>query len=189
MGCMCMNLKNLLSILPFYEVHKNIDDLEIHSIEIDHRNIKSGDLFVCIQGFTVDGHDFAVKAAENGACAIIAKKNLDRISVPVIIVKDTTRSLALLANHFYDFPSNHLSLIGITGTNGKTTITYLLETIFNEQRKKTGLIGTIQMKIGSQSFPVTNTTPNALVIQKHLNEMVNQNIDVVMMEVSSHALD
>src|SRR5699024_4391905 len=184
-----MNLKSLLSILPTYRVDQQMDHINIHSIEIDHRNIQSGDLFVCIRGFTVDGHDFAEKAVENGAVAILSEKILENISVPVIIVKDTTRSLAMIAANFYNYPSHQLSLIGITGTNGKTTITYLLEAIFQEHRQKTGLMGTIQMKIGDDSFPVTNTTPNALFVQKSLHEMVKQQVDVAMMEVSSHALD
>lgn len=184
-----MNLRKLLSILPFYEFNKEIDDLTINSIEIDHRNIHSGDLFVCIEGFTVDGHDYAEKAVKNGAVAILSEKKLADLSVPVIIVKDTSRSLAMIAANFYHFPSNHLSLVGVTGTNGKTTITYLLEEIFKTNQQKTGLIGTIQMKIADKSYPVKNTTPNALVVQKHLHEMVKQQVDVAVMEVSSHALD
>lgn len=183
-----MYLKDILSILPFYEVSSEIKHININSIEIDHRKARPGALFVCIKGFTVDGHDFAEKAVENGACVIIAEKRIN-VPVPVIIVKDTTRSLAMVTAKFFDFPSNQLTLIGITGTNGKTTITYLLEAIFKGYHQKTGLIGTIQMKINEDEFPVKNTTPNALDLQKNLKAMVEQQVDVVMMEVSSHALD
>src|SRR5690606_10751621 len=111
------------------------------------------------------------------------------VSVPTIVVPDTSRALASLASMFYEFPTKKFPLIGITGTNGKTTITYLLETIFNHAKKKTGIIGTIQMKIGQESFPVKNTTPDSLSLQKTFKQMVNEQVDVAMMEVSSHALD
>lgn len=185
-----MKLTELLSILPFYKEinHSQIDDKIIQGIEIDDRNIKSGDLFICIKGFTVDGHDFAKQAIENGACAILAEKDVG-VSVPTIIVPDTSKILAMIATKFYEYPTRDLPLIGITGTNGKTTTTYLLEAIFNEYELKTGLIGTIQMKIGDQSIPINNTTPHALLLQKTFSDMKAANVDQAIMEVSSHALD
>src|SRR5690625_3390174 len=184
-----MELKKLLSILPTYEIKNETQSIEISAIQIDHREVTKGDLFVCIEGFTVDGHDFAEKAVEAGAVAILAQRNLKNIPVPTIIVEDTTRALAMLSTKFYNFPSNHLSLIGITGTNGKTTITYILEKIFEVHQQKTGLMGTIQMKIGDESYPVVNTTPNALVVQQNLHKMVENKVDIAFMEVSSHALE
>lgn len=188
-----MKLTKLLSILPSYKIsnqehYEKINELMIHSIEIDHRNIKQGDLFVCLKGFTLDGHDFIGQATKNGACAIVAERDVEA-SIPTIIVTDTTRVLAMIATIFFDFPSHRLPLIGITGTNGKTTTTYLLEAIFNEYKLKTGIIGTIQMKIGENSYAINNTTPNALLLQKTFREMLTENVDFVMMEVSSHALD
>src|SRR5690625_7427790 len=109
-----MELKKLLSILPTYEIKNETQSIEISAIQIDHREVTKGDLFVCIEGFTVDGHDFAEKAVEAGAVAILAQRNLKNIPVPTIIVEDTTRALAMLSTKFYNFPSNHLSLIGIT---------------------------------------------------------------------------
>lgn len=183
-----MRLKDILSLLPFYETEANIDRLNINSIEIDHRLIKQGDLFICQRGFTVDGHEFAQQAVDNGACAVVADHPLN-ISTPVIIVRDTNRALSLIAAIFYDYPSEKFPLIGVTGTNGKTTTTYLLDAIFKQMKQKTGLIGTIQMKIGQETHPVKNTTPDALQLQKAFHHMYNKQVDIAIMEVSSHALD
>lgn len=183
-----MKLNELVSILSFYQSKNNLSDIEINDVEMDHRLVQVGNLFVCIEGYTVDGHDFASLAVEQGAVAVIAEQELD-LSVPTIVVSDTARALAMLANKFYQFPSQNMSLVGITGTNGKTTTTYLLESIFKYHDKKTGLIGTIQTKIGDRSFNLSNTTPNALVLQKTLKQMKDENVEVVCMEVSSHALD
>lgn len=188
-GCYKMKLTELLSSLPFYETTtKQLGEYEINMIQMDHRKIQAGDLFVCIKGFTVDGHDFAEQAIENGAQIIIAEKEMG-VTVPTIIVADTSRSLAMIAAKFFQYPSEKLPLIGITGTNGKTTTSYLLEAIFSHYGHKTGLIGTIQMKIGDQSFPVNNTTPDSLLLQKTFKQMVDESVDIAMMEVSSHALD
>lgn len=184
-----MNLYELMSVIPFYAGKDKIKNLTIQNIKIDHREVEEGDLFVCIKGFTVDGHDFAKKAVANGAIAILAERKIPHLSVPILIVKDTTRTLAQISAKFFDYPSTKFPLIGITGTNGKTTVTYLLETIFRTYKLQTGLMGTIQMKINDQSYPLVNTTPNSLVIQESLHRMVENNIDIAMMEVSSHALD
>src|SRR5699024_10384196 len=173
-----MKLNELLSCLTFYQVSKNIDDIQINAIEMDSRKVTDGNLFVCIKGFTVDGHDFAEQAINNGARAIIAEKELN-VSVPVIVVSDTSRALAMLSVKFLQNPSKGLSLFGVTGTNGKTTVTYLLEAIFNQHKKKTGLIGTIQLKIGDRAYPINNTTPNALVLQKMFKNMADESVDHV----------
>lgn len=183
-----MKLAELISVLSFYELQQDLNNISINNIQIDHRLIKPGDLFICIRGFTVDGHDFASLAVKQGAVAVVAEEGLS-LPVPTIIVSDTSRSLAMLANKIYHYPSKDMSLIGITGTNGKTTTTYLLESIFKHHNKKTGLIGTIQTKIGDVSYNVSNTTPNALVLQQTLRQMKDEEVDVVCMEVSSHALD
>ncbi|MGY0692293.1 UDP-N-acetylmuramoyl-L-alanyl-D-glutamate--2,6-diaminopimelate ligase [Virgibacillus sp. FSP13] len=183
-----MKIADILSVLPFYDVTNLMEGMEINAIEMDSREVKSGDLFVCIKGYTVDGHDYVQQAVNNGAVAILAEKRLD-VDVPVIIVADTSRAAAMLATKFYDYPTRKFPLIGITGTNGKTTVTYLLETIFKQFKKKTGVIGTIQMKIGDESYPVKNTTPDALFLQKVFDQMVKENVETGIMEVSSHALD
>ncbi|WP_106497711.1 UDP-N-acetylmuramoyl-L-alanyl-D-glutamate--2,6-diaminopimelate ligase [Lentibacillus sp. Marseille-P4043] len=183
-----MKITDILSVLPFYDVTNLMEGMEINTIEMDSRKVKSGDLFVCIKGYTVDGHDYVQQAVNNGAVAILAEKRLE-VDVPVIIVGDTSRAAAMLATKFYNYPTRKFPLIGVTGTNGKTTVTYLLETIFKQFKKKTGVIGTIQMKIGDDSYPVKNTTPDALFLQKVFDQMVKDNVETGIMEVSSHALD
>ncbi|SEQ61173.1 UDP-N-acetylmuramoylalanyl-D-glutamate--2,6-diaminopimelate ligase [Virgibacillus subterraneus] len=183
-----MKLLEILSVLPFYETTASIENVEINNIEVDSRKVTDGSLFICINGFTVDGHDFISQAVDNGAKAILAEKNVDT-SVPTILVADSSRAIAVIAAKFYNFPTKKLPLVGVTGTNGKTTVTYLLESIFNQNDMKTGVIGTIQMKIGPDSYPVSNTTPDALFLQKTFRQMANVNVDKAIMEVSSHALD
>lgn len=184
----CMKLVDLLESLPLYEVLGSIDDIIVRSLEVDSRLVKQGALFVCIKGFTVDGHDFAKQAEEKGAIAVVAERDLN-LSIPSIVVPDTTRALAKLATKYFNNPTEQLQLIGVTGTNGKTTTTYLLEAIYQEAQKKTGLIGTIQMKIGNKSIPIKNTTPDAFQLQRFFNQMIKEDVEVAMMEVSSHALD
>lgn len=183
-----MKLKELLSVIPFYRAIGSIENINITDIEMDSRKVEVGDAFVCISGFTVDGHDFAKEAEAKGASVIIAEKEVE-VNIPLVIVSDTSRALAMLAAKFYDYPTKNMSLIGVTGTNGKTTITYLLEEIFQLNKEKTGVIGTIQMKIGDESFPIANTTPDALYLQRAFYEMKEKAVERAIMEVSSHALD
>lgn len=181
-----MNLNSLLKCLPHYTSNSN-DNPQINSFVMDSREVKKGSLFICIKGFTVDGHDFVEDAVKKGAVAIIAEKEMET-SVPVITVRDTKRAMAVLADYFYDQPTQKLRLIGVTGTNGKTTVTHILEKIFRHHGSKTGLIGTINMKIGDKTYEVKNTTPESLLLQKTFHEMNEANVDTAFMEVSSHAL-
>ncbi|WP_208589332.1 UDP-N-acetylmuramoyl-L-alanyl-D-glutamate--2,6-diaminopimelate ligase [Gracilibacillus suaedae] len=183
-----MNAKDLIKNLPDYQCQQDLDMINIEHIEMDHRLLEKDSLFVCIEGYTVDGHQFAEAAVDNGATVIVAEKNLD-VSVPVVIVPDTSRALAHLANIFYDHSSNKLKVIGVTGTNGKTSVTHIIDEIHHYANQKTALIGTIQMMIDGERHPVKNTTPDALFLQKNLHQMVEKGIDVATMEVSSHALD
>ncbi|MFZ7946746.1 MULTISPECIES: UDP-N-acetylmuramoyl-L-alanyl-D-glutamate--2,6-diaminopimelate ligase [Bacillaceae] len=182
-----MKLQKLLKYL--HPIHPfKVDDPEITSIENDNRKVQKGSLFICIKGYTVDGHDFAASAVKNGAAAILAERPLD-LEVPVIIVKDTTRAMAVLANAFYGQPTKKLHLIGITGTNGKTTTSHLIEKIFTDASKKTGLIGTMYTKIADRIIETKNTTPESLTLQKTFQQMVDSGVSHAVMEVSSHALD
>ncbi|WP_339227604.1 UDP-N-acetylmuramoyl-L-alanyl-D-glutamate--2,6-diaminopimelate ligase [Oceanobacillus sp. FSL K6-2867] len=183
-----MNLNELLHVLPFYKTSMPIDKIEVNAIEMDSRKVKSGNVFVCISGYTVDGHDFIDDAVKQGAVAIIAEKQVEA-PVPVIMVDDTNRALSVLAGKFFDYPTSKLPLIGVTGTNGKTTVTYLLDEIFKQQTKKTGVIGTIQLKIGEEIYPISNTTPDSLSLQRTFHKMLDEGVDQAIMEVSSHALD
>jgi UDP-N-acetylmuramoyl-L-alanyl-D-glutamate--2,6-diaminopimelate ligase len=164
-----------------------LEQLDISTIEMDSREVKPGSLFVCLTGFKTDGHHFAEEAVQKGAIAILAEKPL-HLSVPVIIVADTHRALAYLAARFYHFPTNHLRLIGVTGTNGKTTVTYMVEKILEDYGHKTGRIGTINLKIGRQLQPMKNTTPESLHLQRAFHDMVRERCSHAVMEVSSHAL-
>ncbi|WP_138415016.1 UDP-N-acetylmuramoyl-L-alanyl-D-glutamate--2,6-diaminopimelate ligase [Aquibacillus sediminis] len=183
-----MRLHDLAKVLRFYQATASIENINITGLQMDSNQVEDGNMFICINGFTVDGHAFAKDAETKGAAAIIAERDVD-VSVPVIIVNDTIRALALLANKYYNNPSSHLNLIGVTGTNGKTTVTYLLDHIFRQENKTTGVIGTIQMKMGNDQYSVKNTTPDALFLQKSFRQMIDRNIEDVIMEVSSHALD
>jgi UDP-N-acetylmuramoyl-L-alanyl-D-glutamate--2,6-diaminopimelate ligase len=183
-----MRLKDILSFHPFRNQFSALYDIEINQLKMDSREVKKGDLFICIKGFTVDGHDYVDEAVENGAVVVVAEKEVTS-KVPVVVVPDTVRFLAMAAAKFYGYPSNQVPLIGVTGTNGKTTVTYLLENIFNQYGKKTGVIGTIQLKIGNDVYPVDNTTPDALFLQKAFRKMIDNDVEQIIMEVSSHALD
>ncbi|WML27567.1 UDP-N-acetylmuramoyl-L-alanyl-D-glutamate--2,6-diaminopimelate ligase [Neobacillus sp. OS1-33] len=176
-------LKNLHLLIPFKG-----EDLEITSIENDNRKVQNGSLFICIKGYTVDGHDFAKAAVKNGAAAILAERPI-ALDVPVILVKDTTRAMAVLADSFYGQPTKKLHLIGITGTNGKTTTSHLIEKIMVDAGQRTGLIGTMYTKIAEETIETKNTTPESLTLQKTFQQMVDRGVETAVMEVSSHALD
>lgn len=142
---------------------------------------------MAIKGSKVDGHQLVGQAVTQGAQLIIAQEAV-KTTIPVVCVHDTHRALAELAANFYGQPSRHLQMIGVTGTNGKTTVTHLVDKIFRDQGQLTGLIGTLYKKIGHQTFPTVNTTPDALTTQRLLHEMVNDQVQTVAMEVSSIAL-
>lgn len=161
--------------------------IQIKQVEMDSRNVSPGSLFICIKGYTVDGHDFAQKAIDQGAAAIIAERSLD-VSVPLILVDDAKRAMARIASHFYDEPTKKLRLVGVTGTNGKTSTTHILDQMFRDAKQQTGLIGTMYTKIGDATFDTANTTPESLVLQKTFQNMVQEHVDTAVMEVSSHAL-
>ncbi len=120
-----MKLNDLISKLPFVSSPEEVFELEISSIETDSRKVKLGSLFICIKGYQTDGHLYVQEAIQKGAVAIIAETEIES-SVPVIYVKDSSRTLAIIANTFYDYPTSNFPLIGVTGTNGKTTVSYLL---------------------------------------------------------------
>ncbi|WP_110929329.1 UDP-N-acetylmuramoyl-L-alanyl-D-glutamate--2,6-diaminopimelate ligase [Bacillus massiliglaciei] len=176
-------LSNLNSLSPFTG-----EDPEITSVENDNRKVKQGSLFICVKGFTVDGHDFAESAVRNGAAAVVAEKPLP-LDVPVIIVRDTQRAMAVLADAFYGHPTQHFRLIGITGTNGKTTTSHLIEKIFADKGEKTGLIGTMYTKIADKEYETKNTTPDSVTLQQTFYEMKKEAVGTAVMEVSSHALE
>jgi len=165
-------------------------DFSISALAHDSRMVVPGTLFVCLSGFKTDGHNYIMQAYHQGAVAILVEKEVKDIppGLTVITVADTRVAIRVITPYFFDFPSRKLRMIGITGTNGKTTTTYLLKSILQEAGFKVGVIGTIQNSIGERVIPTKNTTPDVIDLQSLLAEMVASNIDYVVMEVSSHAL-
>jgi UDP-N-acetylmuramoyl-L-alanyl-D-glutamate--2,6-diaminopimelate ligase len=182
--------KPLASLLTGIKVQASSGDLNvlIQGIEMDSRRVKAGDIFVCVPGLNSDGHDFAAAAIAAGAAALVVEKFLP-YNVTQIRVANARQELGLLAAQVYDRPSEHLELVGVTGTNGKTTIIHLLEKIAESAGKKVGLIGTLGTKIAGRQIPGKRTTPEACEIQRLLAEMREEKVSLVAMEVSSHALD
>jgi len=183
-----MKLSELITNLEVKEVFGDLN-LDIKGIYYDSRKIKRDFLFICIRGFTFDGHHFIAEAINKGAIALVVEKEINlRPGITVIKVKDSRKALAILANQFYGFPSSKLKLIGVTGTNGKTTITYMLRIILQEAGYKTGLLGTAQNIIGDNIVSSHMTTMESVDLQKALQEMVEKKNSYAVMEVSSHAL-
>ena len=163
---------------------------KITSIEHDSRKISTGSLFVCFEGAHVDGHNFINQAFDKGAIAILTTRN--DVEVPegmsILVVPEMLSALSVMVPYFYDYPARKMRVIGITGTNGKTTTTYMIRSILINAGYSVGLIGTIQIMINSEIFPIHNTTPNVIDLQHIFVNMLNHHVDYVVMEVSSHAL-
>ncbi|MGD8190023.1 UDP-N-acetylmuramoyl-L-alanyl-D-glutamate--2,6-diaminopimelate ligase [Brevibacillus ginsengisoli] len=182
-----MQLKELLAPLLLVQVSGD-DNRTITGISMDSRKVKPGDLFICLTGFTVDGHVYAEQAVAKGAVAILSERKLD-VNATVAIVPDTRRAMAIVADLFFQSPTKALKLIGVTGTNGKTTTTHLIDKILSDQKKRTGLIGTIHMRIGEVYEEVKNTTPDVLDLQGAFGRMREIGTEYAIIEASSHALD
>jgi UDP-N-acetylmuramoyl-L-alanyl-D-glutamate--2,6-diaminopimelate ligase len=186
---MSMQLQELASVLLISRIHGDAA-ASITGIQTDSRKVQPGDLFICVPGLVTDGHEYADKAIQLGAAALVTERKLNLIDdVPQLIVKDARYAMAALSSHFYGYPSKEMKIIGITGTNGKTTTTYLIEKILSDQGLVTGLMGTIQMKIGTVYTEMERTTQEAADLQRHLRTMRDHGTDYCIMEVSSHALE
>ncbi len=183
-----MVMKKLLEGIS-YSVLQGNDQTDIQGIAYDSRKVKEGFLFVCMRGATVDGHRFAASAAENGAVALLVEEPVDVPSeVTVIQVENARYALSLLSANWFGHPAEKLITIGITGTKGKTTTTYMIRSIMEAAGHKTGLIGTIESITGKRTIPSENTTPESYLVQEYFAEMVEAGCDSVVMEVSSQAL-
>jgi UDP-N-acetylmuramoyl-L-alanyl-D-glutamate--2,6-diaminopimelate ligase len=159
----------------------------ITGLSLDSRSVGPGALFFCVPGAVTDGHLFARTAVERGAAAVCVERPVDA-PAPTLVVSDVRRAMARVAAAFYGWPVRDLSLLGVTGTNGKTTTVFLLESILNAAGHRTGLIGTIMTRIGSESRPGVRTTPDSLDLQRLFAEMRAAGCDSVAMEVTSHGL-
>ena len=185
-------MKYLRVILENVEIEEVLGslDTEIHSLKFDSRNVERGCLFFAIKGTAYDGHQYIHDAVQSGAVAVICEKIPDSLEMNTtfILVKDSTYAKALIASNFYGNPSAHLNLVGITGTNGKTTTVTLLYGLFRKLGHKTGLISTIENRIQEQVLPSSHTTPDPIQLNQLLAKMVEEGCTHCFMEVSSHSL-
>ncbi|HHB78055.1 MAG TPA: UDP-N-acetylmuramoyl-L-alanyl-D-glutamate--2,6-diaminopimelate ligase [Saprospiraceae bacterium] len=186
-------MKSLKEILAEVAVKDadSIKDVQVSGIEFDSRKIQKGNVFVAVQGTQVDGHEYIFPAILKGATVIVGEVKPE-VFPPEIVwvgVEDSAWALAQLGSAFYGHPSRHLKLVGVTGTNGKTTTVTLLHQLFTGLGQKAGLLSTIENKIGDEVFESTHTTPDSVTINRLLSEMVAAGCVVAFMEVSSHAID
>ena len=179
---------HLMEVIPIID-RTTGDTKKITSLAYHSSRVKPGTLFVCIRGYQTDGHLYLAEAAKNGAVAAVVEYFQDNIPIPQYKVKDSRLALAALADRFYDHPSSKLTVTGVTATNGKTTTTYMINTIFEEQGLNTGLIGTVIIKTGALVRPATLTTPESLDLHFYFSEMVKNKVGYAVMEVSSSGLE
>lgn len=182
-----MQLEELVRRLASPSVNGSLDK-QVTSICYDSRRADSGSLFVAIRGERVDGHDFIAEAVDRGAVGVVCQKEVASHRVASVVVDDSRAALARLAATFYGEPSRKLRMIGVTGTNGKTTTTFLIKHLLQRANQKTGLIGTVSYEIGERVLPAYRTTPESLELQELLSQCVDAGCAGVVMEVSSHAL-
>jgi UDP-N-acetylmuramoyl-L-alanyl-D-glutamate--2,6-diaminopimelate ligase len=193
-----MRLSNLLAALPADLAtsqrlgEESAQDPLIRGICYDSRNVAPGDLFIALRGSVSDGHDYLERAIALGAVALLVEAPPEAkllTGCTAAVVPDTRRALAPIATRFFGEPGKEMVLIGITGTNGKTSTSYLVESILGKARKRTGLIGTVEVRFAGEAQPAVNTTPESLDLQSTLRRMCTRNVDSVVMEVSSHGLE
>lgn len=172
-----------------YEIVQGDIDRDYSEFVTDNRKVTKDSVFICIAGANFDGHSVAGDVCEKGACAVVVEKDVEvPDDVTVIKVASTRAAMAYISAAYYDFPAKSLTTIGITGTKGKTTTTYLIKSILEQSGRKVGLIGTIEAIIGDKHIKANNTTPESTVIQKYMRQMVDCGCDCVVMEVSSQGL-
>jgi UDP-N-acetylmuramoyl-L-alanyl-D-glutamate--2,6-diaminopimelate ligase len=182
-------LQELVAPILLKKVVGSIDGIAITGITADSRKVTPGMVFVALRGATVDGHDFVEQAVSQGAAAVVVEKEKEGIAAPQIVVRSTRAAVSVLASVYYGHPSKAMKVIGVTGTNGKTTVTHLIDRVLSDNGHVTGLIGTIKKRIGDQEFDVANTTPEALELQETFHAMKAIGTEYPIMEVSSHALE
>jgi UDP-N-acetylmuramoyl-L-alanyl-D-glutamate--2,6-diaminopimelate ligase len=182
-------LSDILAGLPFTEL-QGAADVEISAVVFDSRKVVPGSLFVAVKGTLVDGHDYIEKAINDGAVAVICEDLPAHTATEVdfLMVADSAVALGVVAANFYDNPSNKLKLVGVTGTNGKTTVATLLYQLFRDLGYKCGLLSTVENQVNGKVIPSTHTTPDPVELNKLLDEMIAQGCDYCFMEVSSHAV-
>ena len=183
-------LKELLKEIAYEKIEGTLER-EVSDIIYDSRKVKKGSLFVCIPGAVADGHRFAASAVQAGASVLLVEKEVELpegADVTVVTVKDSRYAMAFLSTAFFGHPAEQMKVIGITGTKGKTTTTYLVKSILEQAGRKVGLIGTIEIIIGQEHIHADHTTPESYLIQKYFRQMADAGCDTVVMEVSSQGL-
>ncbi|MDO5345249.1 MAG: UDP-N-acetylmuramoyl-L-alanyl-D-glutamate--2,6-diaminopimelate ligase [Lachnospiraceae bacterium] len=183
-----MKLTKLLERVT-YTCLRGSMDVEVTDVVNDSRKVKEGSLFLCIRGAVTDGHKYAADVVKKGASVLVVEEPVETgPDVTVIQVQDTRMAMALIAAAWYEYPAEKLKVIGVTGTKGKTTTTYMVKSILESAGYKVGLIGTIEAVIGEERIPADNTTPESVTIQEYFSRMVKAGCQVVVMEVSSQGL-
>ncbi len=180
-----MKLSQLVNEIEYLHL-KNFIDLEVSGLCVNSNGIFKGDLFICINGYKYDSHEYISKISKK-CVAVVTERELDA-KIPQIIVKDSRLTMEKLAKTFYDKPDEKLKIIGITGTNGKTTTTYMIKSILEQSGKKVGIIGTLGILYDNVEIEPILTTPDPIYMYKTLNDMVNKGIEYVVIEVSAHAI-
>ncbi|MDZ4940687.1 UDP-N-acetylmuramoyl-L-alanyl-D-glutamate--2,6-diaminopimelate ligase [Clostridium perfringens] len=184
-----MILKSLLKGLD-YEVIKGNEESKVQNIRYDNRKIEQGDAFVCIKGFKVDGHSFVIDAVKKGAKVLIVQDDVSvQEDITIIKVRDTRKALAIMSSNYFGNPKDKLKIIGITGTNGKTTSAFIIKSILEKAGLMTGLIGTIANYIGNKKVDAVRTTPESYELHELFKNMVDAGVEYCVMEVSSHSLE
>lgn len=182
-------LATLLLHVPGIRETRGSAGIEVKNLQFDSRQVQAGDCFVAVRGAVADGHQFIDKAIENGAAAIVAEACTGPANGPVVVLVDNSaRALGWMAAAWYEYPSRHMQVVGITGTNGKTTTATLLHQLYTALGYRTGLIGTVENRIGAEAVPSTHTTPDPLNLQHLLRRMADAGCTQVFMETSSHAI-
>ena len=184
-----MEIKRILNGVD-HQILQNInEDVNALNMEYDSRKIKKGDIFIALAGHTVDGHDYIEKAVENGAETIfVSRKDIPLLEgINYYYIENLSEDMGKIASNFYGYPQNSLHIIGVTGTNGKTTTTYILESLLGED--KTARLGTVEYKIGDEIIPAPNTTPMSLDIVKMCKKSLDKGLKYLVMEISSHGLE
>ncbi len=187
-----MELKDLLEGVELVHVNGSLD-IEIANIAYDSRKVNKDSLFVCIEGFVTDGHKYAGSTIDNGAVALLIQKELPEVEnkyrkITYIRVKDTRLALAQISVNFFNRPSEKMNLVGVTGTKGKTTTTFMIKAILEKTGQTTGIVGTIGNYIGDRKLPAERTTPEAYDLQDIFDDMVGSGVKTAVMEVSSQGL-
>ena len=182
-------LKNLLYKVTIESIIGDTDR-PVAALQFDSRNVGKNDVFIAIKGSVSDGHEFISKAISQGVAVVVCNKLPIELvgTVTYVVVLNSSKAMAIMASNYYENPSENLKLVGVTGTNGKTTIATLLYELFKNTGYKVGLISTLKIMVGSKQYPTTHTTPDSLVINNYLNQMNLEGIDFCFMEVSSHGI-